>query len=206
MAERRDYAGGEVGPQFVLDTRRILVGFVILVVLCGGFFILGFVEGKRQAVSGGASGNSPTVPDSPPQVLDSGNGEHPVSSTSDVAKSLVREPVAAPPPAAKPAEMSRATTPAPEPRAEKASEKPRVAPSPGKQGYSVQVGAFRLRKEADVKAKDLRAKGYDSSVETPQAPDQLFLLLVGRFDSRADAVAMQLKLKKDGFSSFVKSR
>jgi len=30
-------------------------------------------------------------------------------------------------------------------------------------------------------------------------------LKVGRFDSRASAVATQLKLKRDGFSSFIKT-
>jgi cell division septation protein DedD len=38
----------------------------------------------------------------------------------------------------------------------------------------------------------------------PNAPEELYLLKVGKFSSRADATATQLKLKKSGFNSFIK--
>jgi cell division protein FtsN len=71
--------------------------------------------------------------------------------------------------------------------------------------YVVQVGAFRARREVEIKAKALRADGFDCRIEVPNAPEELYLLKVGKFSSRADATAMQLKLKKSGFNSFIKS-
>jgi cell division protein FtsN len=70
--------------------------------------------------------------------------------------------------------------------------------------YAVQVGAFRARREVEIKAKALRAEGFDCRIEVPNSPEELYLLKVGKFSSRADATAMQLKLKKSGFNSFIK--
>ena len=62
----------------------------------------------------------------------------------------------------------------------------------------MQVGAFRQRQQAEVKAKLLRSKGFDCRIEVPQSSEALYLLKVGQFKSRAEAVAVQLRLKKNG--------
>jgi hypothetical protein len=62
-----------------------------------------------------------------------------------------------------------------------------------------------LKSEVDSKAKALRAQGYDCRIEDPKSAEDLFLLKVGKYESRVDAVAMQLRLKKSGFFSFVKT-
>ena len=49
----------------------------------------------------------------------------------------------------------------------------------------------------------LKSKGYESTIE-PSIPRSLYHLKVGRFDSRAEAAAMELKLKRDGFSTLIK--
>jgi cell division protein FtsN len=71
--------------------------------------------------------------------------------------------------------------------------------------YTVQVGAFRQKKQVDAKAEMLRSKGFDCRIEFPESEEGLYLLKVGRFKSRAEAVAMQLRLKKNGWSSFIKT-
>jgi cell division protein FtsN len=71
--------------------------------------------------------------------------------------------------------------------------------------YSVQVGAFRQKQQVDNKADLLRSKGFDCRIEDPVSAEGLYLLKVGKFKSRAEAVAMQLRLKKSGFSSFIKT-
>ena len=38
------------GFEFVLDNRKLIVIFALLLAVCAGFFVFGFVEGKRQAV------------------------------------------------------------------------------------------------------------------------------------------------------------
>jgi cell division protein FtsN len=89
----------------------------------------------------------------------------------------------------------------PAPAAPKTETARAAAPS----GYTVQVGAFRQKSEAETKARQLKAKGFESRIEPPESPEDLYLIQVGRFKSRADAVAMQLRLKKSGFASFVKA-
>jgi cell division protein FtsN len=71
--------------------------------------------------------------------------------------------------------------------------------------YSVQVGAFRQAEQAASRASALKARGYPCNLIPPGGTNELYLVTVGAFDSRADAVAMQLRLKKDGFSSFIKT-
>ena len=51
----------------------------------------------------------------------------------------------------------------------------------------------------------VKAKGYRCVIEPPREADGLYLLKVGRYEARADAVAMRHRLKKDGFSTLIKS-
>jgi len=69
--------------------------------------------------------------------------------------------------------------------------------------YTVQVGAFKQKQEADSRAAALKLKGYLCVIDFRSA-EQLYLIKVGRFDTRAGAKAVQLQLSKDGFSSFIK--
>ncbi len=204
------------GYELVLDNRRLIVAFAILVSLFGCFFVLGFVEGKRQGFQAGAqiaaetganpasareasapktsafsadseTENSKEPPDEPPlgwYKSVSGKGERPeIASPPSVANPVPEEPRQPAQPTLKP--------PA------------KTAASPS--SYSVQVGAFRQKKQVDAKAEILRSKGFDCRIEPPESEEGLYLLKVGRFKSRAEAVAMQLRLKKSGFSSFIKT-
>ena len=67
------------------------------------------------------------------------------------------------------------------------------------------MGAFRQRREAEAKAAALKARNYDYVIEPTEGSEPLFMLKVGRFESRAEAVATQLRLKRDGFSTFIKT-
>jgi cell division protein FtsN len=71
--------------------------------------------------------------------------------------------------------------------------------------YSVQVGAYRQKHEAEIKAQSLKSKGFEFRIEPPSSPGQLYLLKVGKYASRADAVAMQIRLKQSGFACFIKT-
>ncbi|PYV09402.1 MAG: hypothetical protein DMG07_23285 [Acidobacteria bacterium] len=211
---------GDSGVDLVLDNRKLILGFGILMVLCGAFFVLGFVEGKRQAARpapetapDAASRADPTRPASVSAAGTAGvatpNGPEDaalreqlqwyrnVKPGSEAPKHQPGVPGADKP--AAPAVVAPApSSPAPPPAAP-------PLPAPSRPTYSVQIGAFRQLKEAEAKAAMVKAKGYRCVIEPPREADGLYLLKVGRYEARADAVAMRHRLKKDGFSTLIKS-
>jgi cell division protein FtsN len=211
-----DYSS-DPGYELVLDNRRLIIAFVVLILICGCFFVVGFVEGKRQGYQAGsqtaAESSADQFPDTPKETeaieAAGANPETPpvkedaerqqLSWYKNVSgqeqKREITRPTAEPPPAPqKEPTKSAAVSPA--------STVPATAAA---SGYTVQVGAFRQRQQVEAKAKELRSKGYDCRIEVPQSSEDLYLLKVGRFKSRAEAAAMQLQLKKSGFSSFIKT-
>jgi cell division protein FtsN len=193
----------EPGADLILDNRKLILGFGILILLCGAFFVLGFVEGKRQVV------RAPAEPQNAPGergAVRPGSSDDKamreqlewyrnVKPQQDARKQEPAQPPAVVPPAAPPAQKASAP----------ATTVPGPATRQSATVYSVQVGAFRQLKEAESKASMLGAKGYRYVIEPPKTPDGLYLLKVGRYDSRTEAVATQLRLKKDGFSTLIKS-
>lgn len=190
----------ETGRELVLDNRKLIILFTLGIALCGCFFVLGFVEGKRQGFQEGTQNVSESSPGEsrPAEPESSKSDEQPLDWYKNVNRS---EDVAAPALEPEPVQSL------PEPKAAAAEVKPaaREEPIAKPATYSVQVGAFRQKKELDAKTKLLEEKGFQCRTEPPQGPDQLHLLKVGIFKTRAEAVAMQLRLKKSGFPSFVKT-
>jgi len=196
-----DHHAADAGAQFVLDNRKLIVGFALLIVLCGTFFVIGFMEGKRQGVQRARE-----------QIQRSPTSE---AATADLTAAAPEKQVKAD---AKPStdksvreqldwyksvnKREEAVTNAPPAQHKKPAAR---HAAPAKTTYTVQVGAFKLRREAETKAAALQVAGYEYSIEPGGAGEPLFMLKVGRFESRAEAVAMQLKLKKDGFSTFIKA-
>jgi cell division protein FtsN len=211
----------ESGLELVLDNRKLIVAFVLLISVCGCFFVVGFIEGKRQGFQQGSQAIQPAVENPPkaitdePSRADAGSSAVPETARTinpedqrlDWYKSVNRpegEPekslqALASSSVVKSPEPPRTSTPATKLKAH-------VDPPPlGQVTYSVQVGAFRQKLELETKAQALRAKGFEYRIETPRLPEDLYLLKVGTFHSRAEAVAMQLRLKKSGFSCFIKT-
>jgi cell division protein FtsN len=210
----------ESGIEVVLDNRKLIIAFAVLIAICGGFFVLGFIEGKRQGYQEGAqtaaesatfniSGQSPAQSSQPKDVdktsepLPAGSESQPLNWYKSVNRKEGEPEVLPKPasesPAVRTEETSSTTKPAAKPKTES------VAARTGPVTYSVQVGAFVQQKEAETRAKELRSKGFDCRIEPPVPPQQFYLLKVGKFDTRVDAVAMQLRLKKSGFPCFVKT-
>lgn len=206
------------GYELVLDNRRLVIAFAVLIVFFGGFFVIGFMEGKRQGFQAGsqmaAETGANTIPDEllvkEPQAAGTDSArtadEQPEEKSLEWYKNVSeRESAKRSETTGAPARKEIVKTETAKPTAATIvkSSAPAVSSTPGT--YSVQVGAFRQKQQADAKAGQLRAKGFDSRVEPPTSDDGLYLLKVGRFKSRAEAVAMQLRLKKSGFSSFIKT-
>jgi cell division protein FtsN len=213
--------GAESGNELVLDNRKLIITFLVLVVVCGAFFVIGFMEGKRQAVptrvertpsdstaaeAGGPDTKAAGRPTESKPVEDrSGSAqldwyrnvqgkESGTQKPSEAVKASKSTPI---PPAKKPAVA--------QPQAAKGTattEAGSMVPA-ANVTYTVQVGAFKQRQEADTRAAALKAKGYECVIDF-KPTEQLYLVKVGRFDTRADAKAVQLRLSKDGFSSFIK--
>ena len=204
--------------ELVLDARRLIIACVLVIFVCGVFFVLGFVEGKRQILQAslteqGAPPAAPTqagIPKSETRVTQPATTvpETPARQAADQqswydkasAQGQQAKPQPRPDATAKP---GAATAPA---SARPGAVQPVSPAKPaGATFYSCQVGAFRQQREAQVKADELKTRGYDSAIEAPASAGGLFLLKVGRFATRAEAVAMQSRLKKAGYNCFVKT-
>jgi cell division protein FtsN len=212
----------ESGLELVLDNRKLILAFVLLIFVCGCFFVIGFIEGKRQGLQqvsqpvAEAAANAVTTEPQPATAVPSTIPEasktiKPEEQPLDWYKSVNRqegEPEKTLQPLVRKSESEKPqSAPAPSPEsapAEKPKSEVNLAHS-GPVTYSVQVGAFRQKYELDVRAKMLKEKGFEYRIEPPNSPDDLYLLKVGTFHSRADAVAMQLRLKKSGFPCFIKT-
>lgn len=216
----------ESGAEFILDNRKLIIGFVLLVVICGAFYTIGYMEGKRQAVQPRAERTSPGPVPSVPKVPAGSDSRANITAakTASVEDRSVREQLdwyksvqSSVGETRKPDDVTKSAKTAPPPAQPTSTSQPPVAKAttapaqvslapPPKVTYSVQVGAFRQRREAEIKAAAVKAKGYACEVDLPQSGDQIYLVVVGKFNSRADAVAMQRKLQKDGFSCFIREK
>jgi len=213
------------GTELVLDNRRLILVFLLLILVCGAFFVIGFMEGKRQAVQprlqsppSGSPAPAAEGATTESKTADSGSAITPVTSQSvreqlDWYKNVQRDETGAGTRSTPPVEtatVKSAVAMKNEPPSQaKAPQPPAKPPAAAivpdaKAVYTVQAGAFQLRRQADIKAEELKARGFECSIEPSRTAKQLFLVKVGKFDSRADAVAMQRKLAKAGFSCFVK--
>ena len=215
MSEHDEERGIEVS----LDNRKIILAFVVFIAICGGFFVLGYVEGKRQGAQAkmqmtdetGTLEATAAVPEQIAQaeaVQDSESVENetedqPLNWYKNVNRSEEEsEPVSqiAASPAKKPDAVAAPPSKSPsKPKAETSSLRP------GSVSYTVQVGAFVKKEEAEVRGRELQSKGFEHRIEPPVPPSQFYFVKVGRFDTRADAVAMQIRLKESGFSCFIKT-
>jgi cell division protein FtsN len=228
----------EAGHELVLDNRKLIVLFIVLIAFCGCFFVVGFMEGKRQGFQDGVqtasestkksnpvekqaqeseasandSGTTPTKEAEPdPQLTwykNANRGEGDPETETTLTESPSSEKEEALPAKNGSKEPSRASAKESTQKASTESSTkmlPQVKAGTDEQIiYSVQVGAFRVRREVENKAKELRAKGFTGRIEVPQSPKDLYRLKVGKFNSRAEAAAMQIRLKKSGISSIVK--
>jgi cell division protein FtsN len=205
-------SSSDSGMELVLDNRRLVVAFVLLVFVCGIFFILGFIEGKRQGVAvaersfraqSASQAADPGKMKEEPRPLPAKALENPVARDSSaqlqwydsVSKNEPPSATLIPPPAAKPPQKTEPDAASPPP-----------SPAAGAQlNYTVQIGAFHLREDAEKRGELLKGKGYSYVIEPPARAGDFFLVKVGKYKSRAEAQAIKLKLQKDGFNTFIKT-
>lgn len=214
-----DKAPVDGGLEFVFDHRKLIVGFLLMILVCGSFFVLGYIEGKRQGLkaAGEALPASPAEPPAAAAASDPAPAEPPPATAAGEAQAAkeskaVREQLDWYENVNNPGESAGLIEKPARGRAEPAAGTPKApAPAPpaaaSRQTYTVQVGAFRMRKDAESLATQLKAKGFPSTIELspPDTGQQLFLLKVGKFQSRSEAAEMRLRLKKEGLRPFIKA-
>jgi cell division protein FtsN len=212
-----DNRATESASELVLDNRKLVIGFLLLLIICGTFFVIGFMEGRRQGLQA-------RVESTPPEPASES-----IAETADLQASTTPVPEAQAKPAVDDAiqeqldwykNVSQERRPEAKLAEPKKSEKQPSAPpeTPTNQAvpkkkpvntaaavYRVQVGAFQQQRQAQALADALKAKGYSCDIESPRSAEDLYRVKVGAFSSRAEAVAMQLRLKKDGYNSFIKT-
>lgn len=115
-------------------------------------------------------------------------------SVSEAPGPDIEKPAAPPPAAGAP----KAEPPKPPSKDVEKAEAPKkeMKPSPAKPSFSVQVGAFGSRENAEKLAGDLKGKGYDAFVKQASIEGKtLYKVLVGRFDSRSNASSQAESIK-----------
>jgi tetratricopeptide (TPR) repeat protein len=81
-------------------------------------------------------------------------------------------------------------------------EKKTLPPAEYEKVFSVQVGSFSSKRNAERLNTKLIKAGYDSRVElTGASGDNLYRVKIGRFATKAEAEGMASKLKRDGYST-----
>lgn len=193
------------GFEMVLDNRRLIAAFAIFVVICGSFFVIGYTTGKRQGEIGKAESGTAETPDTT-TAADGAASNVPLIQEDEPREDLEwyqgvsdegEPPGITPPRVSENAEVKSAPV---KPAAAKSS------PASANVTYSVQIGAFKSREQAEALAADARSKGFNNiRVQDPTSSVQYFVVRVGRFNTRAEAINQQLQLEKKKFPCFIKT-
>lgn len=199
----------EQETEITLGNGRLLGLFIGLVVLCGVFFVMGYMLGKNSAPGNtlltDATSNTAGDGTMKPGAI---QGVATPAPTPAPAVQPSAEPTntTEPEPAAVPVEQERAPEPAaPEvarPAARPVS-RPAATATPSLGSYIVQVAAVSKQQDADALASALRRKQYTVNVSS-QMPDRLFHVQIGPFSDPKLAEMVRSRLVADGYNPIVK--
>lgn len=153
----------------------------------------------------GAAAMPPVTSDAPPPATDPELTYHETlereKRSAELKAAAPPKPTPTPPPAPAPAPVvePRSAAPAPAETAPAAAAKPPPPPPAAPGTWAVQVVALSNRAAADAVVRRLVGKGYQAFLVAPQAgaPVQSYKVQVGRFNDRAEAEKMKLRLKRD---------
>ena len=214
-----------------IDNRKMTLAGIGFLLICCCFFVAGYVMGRNASptpvnyADAGDALNSKTEDDygaevynrsdeivdetyQPPSAVTGPPSGRQENSGSAAAVSDIEPPAIFVPPVSavstdkpkrQPEETANNTV---EPAAKKPAPALKQAVSANPL-YSVQVAAFRARREAEAKAGELDAKGFESRIEPPPTPGDYYRIKVGSFATRAEAAKMAEQLKKSGFETMI---
>jgi hypothetical protein len=200
-------ARNEVGEfELVLGNRQLVSVFLIVVILLGVFFSMGYIVGRNSTPTDTAKNVAPAKPIVVPKPTD--QDATPPAESNDSSKP---SPSAAPAPTAlplpppeekpKPSPMEK-PKPAEKPAVkapEKANDSPRMAisePAPG-QYWQVLAGE---RPDAELIAEALTKKGMKALL-APAPKEGYYRVLVGPFSDPANMAEIRTSLESAGFKN-----
>jgi cell division septation protein DedD len=192
--------------ELVLENRQVMGVFLVMAVLCGIFFALGFVVGKSTSSGSGQSteavdenlppADKPSAMSTPAYIPKSQQAT--VAGEPDVQQAAADTDLSF---------YNNVQTNAPDGPAEseaaqkQAPSAPPVGPAP--EGIVVQVSALTRRGDAENLLNLLKEKNLPVLVTTG-ASDSLFHVVVGPYKSEKDAEQVKQSLEKDGFRPFIR--
>jgi cell division septation protein DedD len=197
--------------ELILGNRQLISVFVIVVVLLGVFFSMGYIVGRNSSPTAGEAARSekPVTETKPPEPAgnDGSTSVEPVdtSQTSDAVPTSTppsltqpEKPAAsAPKPAPPPAKQE--VKPKPSPAHEAVGAPPRVADSSQPVGQYWQVVAT-ARPDAEIIAEALAKKGFHA-ILSPAPKDGVFRVLVGPLSDAATQAQARTNLEAAGFKN-----
>jgi len=208
--------------ELVLGNRQLVSVFLIVVILLGVFFSMGYIVGRNSSPADVAKSATPGNPIVVPKATEQDGSATPAAADENKAASddskpspaAGTTPIPIPPPAAvqaekpKPspvpaqnesAEKDKSAAPAKPKPADKPGEGPRMAisePAPG-QYWQVLAGE---RPDAELIAEALTKKGMKALL-APAPKEGYYRVLVGPFDSPANMAEMRTSLESAGFKN-----
>jgi len=187
--------------------RKIIIG--IVVVTSALSFILGYFVGG----AGEKGKPSPQTIAAPkieiaPQVQK--QPAAPESQIVSAAKDLSPTGTNTPAPQAAEEQAPAEKTPV-QPEIKKATVEPKIAADTSSHSnikYTVQAGAFKSLKEAEILKHKLEAKGYKAYIKkyAKSKNPKLYKVRIGEFASKEEGAELALKLKNEGLKAFVTSK
>jgi cell division septation protein DedD len=202
--------------ELVLENRHLLLIFFAIVALSGVFFALGYIVGRNTLSSSASTGLAET------ESTASGARPSPMPpaayylrATPPPAAPVAEDPEAVPPelqfdrtlggqaPDARleSPEAAAAAPPAVAAAAPRPSQPPGTVPMPP--GILVQVSALTRQQDAETLVQLLREKNLPVMV-TAGIADALFHVVIGPYQTDADAQQVKRLLEEDGFQPIIK--
>ena len=197
--------------ELVLGNRQLISVFLIVVILLGVFFSMGYIVGRNSAPTDAARGTAiaKAIPEAPADTSASTPAAPPQEAPAPIRESIpptpervtthAEQPAAEAPPPVKPAPVSPAKekrSPAPPPAASSARASVTGEPSGGDYWQVVAT----TRPDAEIVAEALGKKGMHAII-APAPKEGYFRVLVGPLKDSAAQAQTRTELEAAGFKN-----
>lgn len=202
--------------ELILGNRQLVSVFLIVVILLGAFFSMGYLVGRSSQTPAEASKivvDNPQKPAGAQQTADTAAAPAP-SKPAPVEPVESTRSTASAPSESKPVEEPKAEKPSPTKREEKAKreEPPPVETRPRetkpsteepRSGQKFLQVVATSRPDAEIVAETLGKKGFRTTV-APGPNDKTFRVLVGPVGDAAELAETRVRLEAAGFKPYVR--
>jgi len=202
--------------ELVLGNRQLISVFLIVVILLGVFFSMGYIVGRNSASAAPAetarNDKAPQPETAAPTPDTSAQQPEPAASSQPEAQPAptTTQPETAAPPESKPAESkpARAEKAAQEPKPKPAPASPRAAtPAPDRASVTGQPSSgdywqvvATARPDAEIIAETISKRGFHA-ILAPAPKEGIFRVLVGPLEDAATQAKTRTSLEAAGFKN-----